>query len=81
MAPELLLGGQADTRSDIFAFGILLYEMLAGVHPFQRTSQSGTMAAILRDPPPPVTQYQETLPESANSSPLCIQEPRRELSD
>ena len=68
MAPEQLLGAQADARSDIFAFGILLYEMLAGVHPFHRTSQSGTMAAILRDQPPPVTQYQGTLPDSAKTA-------------
>jgi len=61
-APEQLLGGQTDTRSDIFTFGILLYEMLAGVHPFHRTSQSGTMAAIWRDTPAPITQYQGALP-------------------
>ena len=68
MAPEQLLGGQPDTRSDIFAFGIVLYEMLAGVHPFLRTSQSGTMAAILRDAPAPVTQYQGSLPDSAKAT-------------
>ncbi|MCH7749084.1 MAG: serine/threonine protein kinase, partial [Acidobacteria bacterium] len=79
MAPEQLLGGQTDTRSDIFAFGILLYEMLAGVQPFHRTSQSGTMAAILRDPPPPVTQYQGALPESARTAldRLLAKEPDR----
>ena len=65
MAPEQILGSEADTRSDIFAFGILLYELLAGLHPFQRTSQSGTMTAILQDAPPPVTQYQTALPRSA----------------
>ena len=47
MSPEQLLGGQVDERSDVFAFGILLYELLAGVHPFTRASQSGTMSAIL----------------------------------
>ena len=79
MAPEQLLGGQTDTRSDIFAFGILLYEMLAGVHPFQRTSQSGTMAAILRDTPAPVTQYQGALPDSAKAALdlLLVKEPER----
>ena len=77
MAPEQLLGGPADTRSDIFAFGIVLYEMLAGMHPFHRTSQSGTMAAILRDTPAPVTQYQGTLPESAKAAldRLLVKEP------
>ena len=42
MAPEQLLGSEADERSDIFAFGVLLYELLAGVHPFKRSSPSGT---------------------------------------
>jgi len=42
--------------------------MLAGVHPFHRTSQSGTMAAILRDTPAPVTQYQEALPDAAKAA-------------
>ena len=65
MAPEQLEGQEADARTDIFAFGILLYEMLAGVHPFQRTSQSGTIAAILRDTPAPVSQYAKDAPETA----------------
>ena len=79
MAPEQLLGGQTDTRSDIFAFGILLYEMLAGVHPFHRTSQSGTMAAILRDTPAPITQYQGALPDSAKAAldRMLVKEPDR----
>ena len=65
MSPEQLLGGQADERSDIFAFGVLLYELLAGVHPFTRASQSGTMSAILRETPAPVSQYAQDAPETA----------------
>ena len=65
MSPEQVLGGQADERSDIFAFGILLYELLVGVHPFTRASQSGTMSAILREPPAPVSQYAKDAPEAA----------------
>ena len=65
MSPEQLLGGQVDERSDIFAFGILLYELLAGVHPFTRASPSGTMSAILRETPSPVSQYAKDAPESA----------------
>ena len=65
MAPEQLLGGHVDERSDIFAFGILLYELLAGVHPFTRASPSGTMSAILKETPAPISQYAKDAPESA----------------
>ena len=65
MAPEQLLGSDADERSDIFTFGILFYELLAGVHPFRRSSHSGTMAAILREPHAPVGQYAKDTSETA----------------
>jgi eukaryotic-like serine/threonine-protein kinase len=65
MAPEQILGGEADERSDIFAFGILLYELLASVHPFTRSSLTGTMAAILREAPAPVSQYAKGAPDAA----------------
>jgi prepilin-type processing-associated H-X9-DG protein len=67
MAPEQLLGADTDTRSDIFAFGIVLYEMLAGLHPYRGTSQNATVASILRDTPTPVTQHQDVLPTSATT--------------
>ena len=65
MSPEQVLGGQADERSDIFAFGVLLYELLAGVHPFTRASQSGTLSAIVRETPSPVSQYAKDAPQAA----------------
>ena len=51
MAPEQVLGGEADARSDIFSFGVVLFELLTGEHPFKRGTLSDTIAAILRDPP------------------------------
>ena len=47
MAPEQIQGAPSDRRSDIFTFGILLYELLSGVHPFSRIGVEATLAAIL----------------------------------
>lgn len=49
MAPEQLLGEDADARSDIFAFGIILYELLTGTHPFRKSSAAQTAHTILSD--------------------------------
>ncbi|MET0554179.1 MAG: protein kinase [Vicinamibacteria bacterium] len=54
MSPEQVRGQSADPRSDIFALGILLYEMLSGQRAFHRASPAETQAAILRDDPPPL---------------------------
>jgi Tol biopolymer transport system component len=54
MAPEQIEGQPADARTDIFAFGALLYEMLTGRRAFEGASTAALMAAILREDPPPV---------------------------
>jgi serine/threonine-protein kinase len=54
MSPEQARGENVDHRSDIFSFGALLYEMLGGRPAFQRPSQVATLAAVLRDEPPPL---------------------------
>ena len=53
MAPEQILGGEATACSDIFSFGVVLYELLSQTHPFLKEQTSATMAAIVRDPPTP----------------------------
>jgi eukaryotic-like serine/threonine-protein kinase len=52
MAPEQVRGEAADARTDIFAFGSVLYEMLAGGRAFRRETPAETMTAVLKEDPP-----------------------------
>ena len=52
LAPEQLRGERADHRADVFAFGVILHEMLSGRRPFERPSPSEIVAAVLQDEPP-----------------------------
>jgi eukaryotic-like serine/threonine-protein kinase len=54
LSPEQLRGAPADGRSDVFALGIVLYEMVSGGNPFHRGTAADTFSAILRDHPPPL---------------------------
>ena len=62
MAPEQVLGQPADARSDIFAFGAILYEMLSGTRAFTANSSVEAMAAILNHEPPPVSDARLDVP-------------------
>ncbi len=62
MAPEQLHGKEADARSDIFAFGALLYEMLTGASAFQGESTASVIASILNDDPRALSELQPLTP-------------------
>jgi serine/threonine protein kinase len=64
MAPELLEGRAADPRTDVFALGCVLYEMVTGRAAFSASSQAGLISTILTADPPPVSALQPTAPES-----------------
>src|SRR5262249_44364538 len=57
-SPEQMLGQPATARSDLFALGIVLHEMLTGLHPFARNTPPETLTAVLRDDPPSVLRTQ-----------------------
>ncbi len=62
MPPEQLEGQETDSRTDIFAFGAVLYEMLTGHKAFEARSQSSVIAAIMHIDPPAISTFQSTTP-------------------
>ena len=62
MAPEQLEGKTADARTDIFAFGVMLYETVTGKKAFSGASQASLLSAILATEPPPVSASQAMSP-------------------
>jgi serine/threonine protein kinase len=62
IAPEQVRGEIADTRSDIFSFGCVLYEMATGCRAFEGKSHMDKLASILRDDPPPISSLDPSLP-------------------
>jgi hypothetical protein len=64
MAPEQLQGRDVDARTDIFSFGVVLYEMLCGRRPFAGDSRISLMSAIVSAEPPSLTSLQPQVPAS-----------------
>ncbi len=62
MSPEQARGKEVDQRSDIFSFGIVLYQMLTGALPFQASSEVGLMYEIIHTPSPAAGEIRSDLP-------------------
>lgn len=63
MSPEQIKCQRIDLRSDVFSFGLVMYEMITGVHPFRKATALATGLAIVNDQPPPLTLEGRNLPE------------------
>ncbi len=79
MAPEQLQGRELDSRCDLFALGLILYELFSGRHPFRRSSPIETAVAILGQPAPPLSETAPHLPPLLEQTvaELLEKDPRR----
>ena len=66
MSPEQAKGEKVDERTDIFSFGVVLYEMVAGKTPFAGDSMSETFANLINSEPPPLTRFSSNTPDELN---------------
>ncbi len=79
MSPEQVLGEELDFRSDLFSFGILLYELVTGEHPFERPAGVSTISAILSHDPPPLRALKPTTPQALDEIvDRCLKKKREE---
>ncbi len=78
MAPEQIEGQETDPRTDVFALGVLLYELASGVHPFEGTTAVSTAARVLAADPPVLSRLNPGVPASLERVVLRCLQKRRE---
>jgi TolB-like protein/tetratricopeptide (TPR) repeat protein/predicted Ser/Thr protein kinase len=64
MAPEQVRGEEVDSRSDIFSFGVVLFEMLTGAIPFRGEHEAAIMYSVLNEEPDTVEKYRQDVPQA-----------------
>src|SRR3989441_5604695 len=62
MAPEQIQGGEVDARSDLFSFGVVMFEMLTGKLPFHGDHEAALMYSIVHEGPEPLGKYRKDVP-------------------
>jgi serine/threonine protein kinase len=79
MAPEQVRGESVDSRTDLFALGVVLYELASGKRPFTGKSDADISSAILRDAPPPLADVRGDLsPDLENIVRRCLEKRPRD---
>ncbi|HEU5254349.1 MAG TPA: serine/threonine-protein kinase [Vicinamibacterales bacterium] len=72
MAPEQLLGERADFRADLFALGVVVYEMASGSNPFEAATMAATIDRVLRHEPPPLSTVSNVPPALETVVQTCL---------
>ncbi len=68
MSPEQINAQVVDGRTDIFSAGVMLYELLTGVLPFDGKDTASTLLKIIHEPPPPLSNYLDSFPQTSKKS-------------
>jgi len=78
MCPEQIRGEVCDARSDLYALGVVFFELLTARHPFEGESATAIQMAHLSTPPPSVGQYDQAIPASCDAVIQKLMQKRRE---
>jgi serine/threonine protein kinase/Flp pilus assembly protein TadD len=79
MSPEQVEGIDIDARSDLYSFGVVLYEMITSKTPFERNSNNATIKAILQENPEPVSKFRDNVPNVMRNIVFKLLEKNRDL--